>query len=496
MTRITRHIVWALVAALGVTVGAQQNNEEFARLQYESGMNFLQNRRYVEAMKDLQLVVDSFSASSIADDALLQIARYQLENARDLDAAQAAVDKLLKDYPDTDSAPMAHVLSGRIAFAKARTAAALDAALASYERVPRLFPGNDAVAAAGYFAGEALRTVRRHAEALERYRRVGMEYPRSAWAARAHVSAGYCLIQLNKATQALQEFQRARQMLPGSPAAEEALNLGSIAYRLYLREAQPPFAVSSKTVGPDRAAYRAVVGIAFDAKGQLMLGHKAGISIFKADGSLAQTVATVEPSAFFVDEQDRIVVARQGTLVTGRAEAIVFSAPASDGQMRAVGDIPAALPTDGGERLVANPRGRNVLRALPTGRFVSIFAVGNVSRMVQNWVGDVAMIDKSTKSIVIADRDGKTLAKIAAKGTGYEFADPVDLVFDALDHLYVLDRGRSSIFVFGPDNKLMSTLTLPDKSPGALSRGEAIGVDPAGRLYVFDDRSRRIQVYQ
>ena len=139
MTRITRHIVWALVAALGVTVGAQQNNEEFAHLQYESGMNFLQNRRYVEAMKDLQLVVDSFSASSIADDALLQIARYQLENARDLDAAQAATDKLLKDYPDTDSAPMAHVLSGRIAFAKARTAAALDAALASYERVPRLF---------------------------------------------------------------------------------------------------------------------------------------------------------------------------------------------------------------------------------------------------------------------------------------------------------------------------------------------------------------------
>ena len=116
--------------------------------------------------------------------------------------------------------------------------------------------------------------------------------------------------------------------------------------------------------------------------------------------------------------------------------------------------------------------------------------------MVQNWVGDVAMIDKSTKSIVIADRDGKRLSKIATKGTGYEFANPVDLAFDALDHLYVLDRGRSSIFVFGVDNKLVSTLTLPDKSPGALNGGEAIGVDGAGRLYVFDNRSRRIQVYQ
>ena len=496
MIRLTPHVALVVAVALGVSVGAQQNNEEFARLQYQSGMNFLQTHRYVEAMKDLQVVVDSFSASSVADDALLQIARYQLENGHDLDAAQTAVDKLLKDYPGTDSAPMAHVLSGRISFGKARTPAALDAALASYERVPRLFPGNDAVAAAGYFAGEALRTVRRHGEALERYRRVSMEYPRSVWTARAHVSAGYCLVQQNNATQAFQEFQRARHMLPGSPIAEEALALGSIAYRLYLREAQPPFAVSSKTVGPELAAYRDVVGIEFDAQGQLMLGHRAGISIFKTDGSLAQTVTAVGPSAFFVDEQDRIVVARQGTLVTERAEAIAFSAPASDGQMRAVNNIPAALPTDGGERLIANPRGRNVLRALPTGRFVSVFATGNVSRMAQNWVGDVAMIDRSTKSIVLVDRDGKKLSKIDAKGTGYEFASPVDLAFDALDHLYVLDRGRGSVFVFGVDNKLVSTLTLPDRSPGALSRGEAIGVDGAGRLYVFDNGSRRIQVYQ
>jgi hypothetical protein len=39
-------------------------------------------------------------------------------------------------------------------------------------------------------------------------------------------------------------------------------------------------------------------------------------------------------------------------------------------------------------------------------------------------------------------------------------------------------------------------LTVPNNSPGALSRAEALGVDAAGRLYVFDDRSHRIQVYQ
>ena len=150
-------IVAGLVVVLGATVAAQPNNEEFARRQFDSGMTFLQNHRYAEALKDLQAVVDSFAQSTVADNALLQIAQYQLEVARDLDASQAAVDKLLKDYPDTDSAPMAHVVAGRIAFTKGRTAADLDAALASFERVPRLFPGNEAVAAAGFFAGETLR---------------------------------------------------------------------------------------------------------------------------------------------------------------------------------------------------------------------------------------------------------------------------------------------------------------------------------------------------
>ena len=125
-----------------------------------------------------------------------------------------------------------------------------------------------------------------------------------------------------------------------------------------------------------------------------------------------------------------------------------------------------------------------------------MFASGQIIRMAQNWLGDVAMLDGSAKSVNIVDRDGKPVSKIAAKGTGYEFDGPTDVAFDALGHLYVLDRGRSSIFVFGAKNKLVSTLTIPDRSPGALNRAAALGVDAAGRLYVFDDRNRRIQVYQ
>ena len=116
--------------------------------------------------------------------------------------------------------------------------------------------------------------------------------------------------------------------------------------------------------------------------------------------------------------------------------------------------------------------------------------------MAQNWMGDVALLDRSAKTVAVVDADGKAVSKIAPKGTGWEFDEPNDVAFDALGHLYVLDKGRSSIFVFSARGKLVSTLTIPDRSPGGLSRAEALAVDAAGRLLVFDERVRRIQVYQ
>ena len=253
-----------LAASFVVYAAAQQpaNNEEFARRQYDSGMSFLQNHRYAEALErsagGCRFVRHELGR---AEARLLQIAQYQLEVARDVAATQTAIDRLLKDYANSDSAPMAHVLSGRLAMMKGHAPADVDAALASFERVPRLFPGTEGVAAAGYYAGEALRTVHRIDEALDRYRRVRMEYPRSEWAARASLGEGYCLVQQDKATRALPEIQWVRQQFPNSPVAASALALNTIIYRLYVRPpAQPPYTFSGKSIGNERADYKDVHG--------------------------------------------------------------------------------------------------------------------------------------------------------------------------------------------------------------------------------------------
>ncbi|HMF99156.1 MAG TPA: tetratricopeptide repeat protein [Vicinamibacterales bacterium] len=489
--------VAVLLVAGTAVVGAQGNTEEFARRQFDSGMTFMQSGRYTEALKDFQTILDSFGKSSVADNALLQTALYQLEIARDTGAAQTSVDRLLKDYPDTDSAPMAHIVAGRIALAKGRAPADVDAALASFERVPRLFPNDEAVPAAGFYAADALRIVRRTDEALERFRRVSMEYPRAAWAARARLGAALCLVASDRAPRALDELQRVRQQLPESAEANDALNYNTILYRLYVRPpAQPAYGFAARYPGTEGTKLKDIVGVQFDQSGQMLLGHKLGVSVFDPRGKLARTIAVEEPSSFFVDERGRVITVRKDRLTIERGETTPLTVPQPDGKQRPVEEIPSAVAMASGARLIADHKGKQVIKVSESGAFVGKFVGVDAERLALNRLDDVAMIDKETKSIVVVDREGKPLSKIPQKGAGYEFDNPIDLKFDAFNHIYVLDRGRASIFVFGPRNKLLTTVTIPDKSPGAFPRAEAFALDAAGRIYVFDDRAQTIQVYQ
>jgi TolA-binding protein len=481
-------------------IGFAQSNEDLPRRQFESGLTFLRGQRYAEALKDFQAVIDSFPRSQVADNAVLQMALYQIDVAKDLSAAQSSIEQLLKTYPETDSAPMGYVVGGRISMAKGRSPSDVDAAVASFERVERLFPGNDAVPAAGYYAGEALRLVRRYDEALARYRRVAASYPSSPWAARANLGAGYCLAQADRAAAALPEVQRVRQMMPASAEATAALDINSILYRLYIRAPKAPaFAFSGRFIGDERSNFNDVVGVKVDALNRILLGFNKGIAVFDSKGALTSTVTVQDPQAFFTDEQNRVVFAREGALHIDRVAAMSITVPPSEPNKppRPVEEMPAVVMTSTGQRLVVNKKDKTVVRYDAAGRYIGPFMTAiNTERMAINVLDDVALIDKESKAVTILDREGKPLSKILAKGPGYQFDEPVDIAFDRLGFLYVLDRGRGSVFVFGPKNRLITTFTIDEKSPGAFMKARALGVDDAGRLYIFDEKAKRIGVYQ
>ena len=489
----------ATMAGLMVALGAgfaAQSGDDFARRQYESGLTFLQNARYSEALKDFQAVVDSFPQSSVADDALLQVALHRLDVARDLAGAQAAADRLLKDYPNSDSAPMAYIVAGRLTIARGRSAADVDGALASFERVPRLFPGSDAVAAARFYAGETLRLARRGDEAMDRFRRVAMEFPRSTWAARADLSAVPVLVAGDRASQAFAQLQQIRLQFPGSAEADTALRYNTILYRLSVRgRSQPPYAFSGRYIGSEASRFRDITGIIVDDPGRVLLGHRQGVSIFDGKGTLTRTVNADNSSAFFVDEGTRIVVVRKGTLNPEGAEPIALGVPVPNRVPRPLDEIPAVVTLTNGDRLIADREAKNVLRYSSQGKYIGVFTAVNAERLARNELDDVALIDRETKAIVLTDREGRPLGRITPKGAGHQFENPVDLAFDPLGHLYVLDRNRPAIHVFGAKNRSLAVITT-GKEPGGLHRPQALAVDGFGRIYVFDEGSERIQVYQ
>ncbi len=488
---MTRLGIFCLALAFGAYAIAQ-NPEEFARRQYDSGLSFLQNGRYAEALKDFQVVVDSFPQSAVADDALMQVALYQLDIAHDMAAAQASADRLLKEYPNSDSAPMAYIIGGRLTMAKGRSTANVDAALASFDRVPRLFPGSEAVAAARFHSGDTLRLVRRGDEALDRFRRVAMEYPRAIWSARADLAVAAALVAQDRAAQAFARLQRVRQQFPGTPEAATALQYNTILYRLYVRPpAQAPYTFTGRYVGAESSRFSDVLGVAIDESGRILLGHKQGVTIFDEQGTLLRTIAADDPSAFFVDERTRVVLVRRDSLIPDGGLPIQVAVPQPGRLPRPVEEIPAVITLSNGDRIIADKSTKSLIRVSAQGKYIASFmTMVNTERFARSELDDVALYERDSKTIVLADRDGKPLSKIAMKGPNYQIGEPRDLEFDALGHLFVLDGNKPTIYVFGPKNRLVTTIT------GALQRPRAFALDRSGRLQIFDEGARRIQVFQ
>lgn len=475
--------------------GQGQSPEEFARRQYESGLTFLRNQKYSEALKDFQAVVDSYPTSSVADDALLEIARYHLEVAGNVQMAQTIVETLLKKYPNGDAAPMAHVMVGRMVLVRGRTPADIDTALASFERVSRLFPNSEAVPAAIFYAGEALRIARRWSEALERYRQVVTDYPRSVWSARALLGGGMCLALTGQPLRALEELQRVRVWFPGAPEASRALAWNTILYRLYVRPpTQPPYAFNGKSLVDARL--KDVNAIAVDDHNTVFVGYKNGVAVFDPKGTLVRNIPGEDTKAVFIDRSGVAGLTLEGAVRTDGGQPLPLAVPEPDGKARQLEEIPAAVSLSTGDRLAVDRHARNVARFAATGKHIGPFASVNATRLAVNFLDDVAALDRESKVVMIFDREGRAIARIPFRGTGYELDNPVDLAWDAMGHLFILDRGRASILVFGPQGRLITTFSIPEKSPGAFQKATALGLDSAGRLFVYDERAERIQIYQ
>lgn len=498
MTRTAHLLAISLLAVAGLSpapLAAQANVEEQARRQYESGLEFYRAGRYAEALKDFQTVAEGYATSAVADDAMLAIAEYQLDVLHDPIAARASADTLAKKYAAGDAAPMGYVIAGRATMALDPSPAGLDSALASFDRVPRLFPRSDAVAPSLYYAAEIDRRVGRASDALDKLRRVAQGYPRSTWAARASLMEASLVLADGEAQEAMRALQRVVRRYGSGAEASTARAWNTILYRLYVRPpVQAPYVASGRSIAGSGGRLRDVEDIALAPDGKLGVATRNGVLLLDEKGTLVRQAAALEPRQIAFDERGRLVIV-QKTLVSREAEKGMQRLALTAGQgtsARLLQEIGAGARLSTGELIVADRGVRTASRFDAAGKFLGNFASGRISRVAVSPGDEVALIDSDAKSVTWADRTGKVLAKIPARGTGYVLDDPADVAFDAFQHLYVLDKTK--VVIFAPGGKLVATFTPGAQS--ALRSGSAMALDGAARLYIYDDAQGRVLIYQ
>jgi TolA-binding protein len=512
------------------------SGEDFARRQYESGLAFMRDGRYQEALKDFQAVADNHPSSAVADQALLQIATYHFEQARDVAKASAVLEQLLKAHPTGRAAPFAYLLSGRIALtapsASASTSASpaastsvsvgaaggvpskerVDAALASFERAKRLFPVPEVMAAAGYYTGEALRASGRCADGMKAYQDVIVDYPRLVWSSRAELGVGRCLVTLDRAREAMPHLQRVRRAAAGVPPreVETALRWNTILARLLLRApADPAFTFTARAPAAASAAgasatmtqttqmtqVRDVVALAIAPKGDIAVLGENALVVHAAQGGAIDSFTVNQPRGLALDAEGRPVVITERGLMRARAQLVTLRAgDAATG--RPLEELAAVGILSNGDLIAADRRTRAIHRFDHEGQPRGAFASVNASRLAVNERDDIAAIEREGKSIVLLDASGTIVRRIPPRGEGYTLAEPIDVAIDAIGHIYVLDRDQAAVIVFTKDGRVLATLRSPETGESAFRQPSSLALDPAGRLYIHDERQRTVVIYQ
>jgi outer membrane protein assembly factor BamD (BamD/ComL family) len=493
--RRTRWLL-ALAAALALSsTPSAQSAEELARRTLESGRAFLRSQNYGEAVKDFESVLQRYPMSTVADDALLELAIYQLQVVRDPGAADARAKELLKNYPTSDSAPMALIVEGRVALANGRDPEAINAALASFDRVARLFPGTEAVPASMYFGGEAARLGGRRDQAVQRFNQLATQFPNSPWTANALLGSALTLTRAGQPVRAMEQLQRVRNRFPNTPESATAMEWNTVLYRLYLRApAQPAFAFSGRTVPAAPGKLKDVVDIAVDPKNTLLVATKGGVTQYGSNGSPSGNVGALEPRTLAFDRLGKLLTIHETGLRAEGKTPVPLVLPILQGKAHQLKPTDAVM-TSIGEYLVADDEEKVIYRFSGDGKYIGEFAKADVRRLAIDDLDNVAALSPDTKAVTVFARDGKIAKQLAEKGTNYQFKNPSDVALDAFGHLYVMDR--TGVFVFSADgSKLISNFTIAEKAPGAIGNAEALALDRSGRLYVFDSRTDSVKVYR
>ena len=487
-------------AMLGLTASPsaiRQNDSTSCNL-YNTGTNEMRQGNSAAAIQTFGRVIEGCLQVDVQATAWLQIGRIRLSQwPVDLAGARTAAERLTgSPYLNTPSAADGFILKGLVELADGRNFAN---AITEFKRVDRNVTRlTTAMAEAQYRIGEAQRLNHQTEAALRTFQDVTLAYPRTAWAAQALLSAAACQTRLGDFREAMESLQRVRRDFPGAPETDAALQRNTILYRLYLKGTSQDLV----PVMASRKKYQNGLALAMDRQGRILLGHRDGLAVLHEEsGDEVDAAALTGNTAFGVTDVGTwgniAALAREHLIVRHMANLPPMRpvSPKADGVADEV-EVLSFTVNWRGEWLIGDGK-TNTLRKYTSDGTPAGVLPGRMKaeRMARNDIDDVAVLDGDRKVVWILGRDGAVAGQIAKRGAEkeYDFGSPVDVKFDVLGNVYVLDGDKNSIFVFDPRLRFRTLLNLP---PKVIRKPVAFAVDARGHIYVFDRDAQQVFGYQ
>ena len=289
----------------------------------------------------------------------------------------------MQKYQTAGAAAMALVLRGRIIVARSRTPARIDEALAQFRKAQEFYKGTDTVPIARFYEADTYRMVGRNREALDGFGRVATDYPRSPWAAKSRLGAALSFVALGDPFSAIEELQRVRARFPGTEHAATALQWNTALYRLHVGTPQQAgFSAAGRVLPAAPGKLRDVEAIVVTPKGELAVVSDNVAMMLSATGAAGRSFAQAA-RGLLIDGAGRLMAVQKGALAYDQA-VLPLSIPKTDGTLKQLDDVTAAVAWATGEYLVSDKSSRSILKFSLDGKPQGVLASGVTHRMAVN----------------------------------------------------------------------------------------------------------------
>jgi tetratricopeptide (TPR) repeat protein len=465
-----------LLALAAVSALLAQDPGQAERL-YLAGERAYAVKSYQEALDTWAQVVQSAPKSAFAAQALLSMARYQVEVAHQPEAALPWLDRIKAEHLDTPWAAEALLMRGRILAARRRPQD-LKEAMGEFNRVLDLFPDHPCVQEVRLELGNSFRLLDQWGRALQSYLEAVRLDPATAAARSAQLEAAETLDLMGDTTGCLRMLQYLRDRAPQSAEARDAE--WRIQVRVKERIQKPP--LRSQGPWPDgrQKWLKTPTLLAIGPGGGLFLYQDDLDQAFRLkDGQLIPAGPPTRAAKALV-----ATPAGQVWLVTSRQGVVREGAPPIAGVPPLQAPTGAALDP-WGNLWLSDAKAPSLLVVPPEGPARAVPLAGAAGLAALPGGGMVAASD-AAHALVFLDPQGQVRFTVPyGKDLPAPFKSVLALAADPLGHVAALVEGDfDGVAVWGPDGALLRSATF--KSLGLAGRFRAIAMDRQGGLILAD----------